>query len=44
MLVRDIDLMDAIADLFGKRAFVKDEAASAPSAMKTLDDCAVVCV
>jgi hypothetical protein len=30
MLVRDIDLMDAIADLFGKREFIKDEAASAP--------------
>ena len=39
MLVRDIDLMDAIADLFGKRQFVKDKTDQLPCG-ETLDDCA----
>ena len=37
MLVRDIDLMDAIADLFGKRQVMKGKTASHP--VVTLDDC-----
>ena len=37
MLVRGIDLMDAIADLFGKRQVMKGKTASHP--VVTLDDC-----